>query len=80
MLGGKAFGYRSIFPSNYPRFLFTVFNLSNRVRFVESNEIVRKKEREREKSSFFLFRIALDSILIKIDRDKNRYYPGQASR
>lgn len=80
MLGGKAFGYRSIFPSNYPRFFFIVFNSSNRVRFVESNEIVRKREREREKSSFFLFRIALDSILIKIDRDKNRYYPGQASR
>lgn len=38
------------------------------------------REREREKSSFFLFRIALDSILIKIDRDKNRYYPGQTSR
>lgn len=78
MLGGKAFGYRSIFPSNYPRFLFTVFNSSNRVRFVESNEIVRKKEREREVELFFI------SYRIRFDLDKNRSWqesllsgPGQ---
>lgn len=68
MLGGKAFGYRSIFPSNYPRFLFTVFNLSNRVRFVESNEIVRKKEREREREVELFF----ISYRIRFDLDKNR--------
>lgn len=66
MLGGKAFGYRSIFPSNYPRFFFIVFNSSNRVRFVESNEIVRKKEREREVELFFI------SYRIRFDLDKNR--------